>query len=329
MVPAVQARVAVVGAGLAGLACARTLRDHGVDVALFDRGRTPGGRLATRRAGEHAFDHGAQYFTARDDRFARLVRSWARDGVAAPWPGRFVARDPAGALVPLSPEARWVGTPSMSALACHLARGLTVHSGVVVSALERADGGWRLRCDDAEEVGPFDVVLVAAQAPRAAALLAPVAGLAARAAAATLAPCLAVMVAYGAVVDTDFDGATIAASPLGWVARDSSKPGRPPGERWVLHATPAWSATHLEAAPDAVAATLQDAFATVVGRVLPPVRHVATQRWSHALVTRPVGEDCLWDAGAGVGACGDWCLGGRVEAAFLSGVALAGRVLGG
>jgi hypothetical protein len=136
------------------------------------------------------------------------------------------------------------------------------------------------------------------------------------------------MVAYAAAVDVGFDGATIAGSPLGWVARDSSKPGRPAGERWVLHATPAWSEAHLADAPPEVTAVLHDAFAAVVGLALPPALHVEIQRWSHALVTTPVGEDCLWDAAAGVGACGDWCLGGRVEAAFLSGVALAGRVLG-
>ena len=291
---ALPADVAVVGAGLAGLACARTLHDHGLAVTLFDRGRAPGGRLATRRRDGHVFDHGAQYFTARDERFARVVGSWAHDGVVAPWAGRLCARGPDGALAPMTDEARWVGTPGMSAIARHLARDLAVRSETVVSGLERLATTWRLRLDGGGDAGAFDVVLVAAQGPRAAALLAPVPALAARAAAARLAPCLAALVAYADPVGAGFDGATVTGSPLGWVACDSSKPGRPPGNRWVLHATPAWSAAHLADPPDAVATALRHAFQAVVGRPLPPVMHCETQRWSHALVTTPVGDDCLW-----------------------------------
>jgi predicted NAD/FAD-dependent oxidoreductase len=59
---------AIIGAGMAGLACADALKEAGHNVALFDKGRGPGGRMSTRRMetplGEVAFDHGAQYFTA-------------------------------------------------------------------------------------------------------------------------------------------------------------------------------------------------------------------------------------------------------------------------
>lgn len=320
-------RVAVVGAGLAGLACARTLHDCGLAVTLFDRGRAPGGRLATRRRDGQVFDHGAQYFTTRDERFARVTGGWASDGVVARWAGRLVARDARGVLTPLSDEPRWVGVPGMAAIATHLARDLDVQSATVVTRLHRGARRWRLHLDGGADAGEFEVVLVAAQGPRAAELLAPVPSLAARAASARLAPCLAVMAAHAESVDAAFDGATIAGSPLAWVARDSSKPRRPPGDRWVLHATPAWSAAHLADPPEAVATVLRQAFRDVVGRPLPALVHCETRRWSHALVTVPVGDDCLWDATAGAGACGDWCLGGRVEAAYLSGVALAARVL--
>ena len=64
---------AVIGAGLAGIACARRLRAAGLDVGVFDQGRRPGGRLATRDGEQAAFDHGAQYFTVRDAGFAELV----------------------------------------------------------------------------------------------------------------------------------------------------------------------------------------------------------------------------------------------------------------
>ena len=77
-------RVVIVGAGLAGLTAAGALvADH--DVVLLDKGRSPGGRLATRRIGGAVFDHGAQFFTVRSDEFGRRVDRWRRDGVVAEW----------------------------------------------------------------------------------------------------------------------------------------------------------------------------------------------------------------------------------------------------
>jgi predicted NAD/FAD-dependent oxidoreductase len=70
-------RVVIVGAGLAGLSAARLLRDAGHDVVVLDKGRSPGGRCATRRIGNATLDHGAQFFTVRSDEFARCVDEWS------------------------------------------------------------------------------------------------------------------------------------------------------------------------------------------------------------------------------------------------------------
>ena len=89
-------RVAVIGAGLAGLICAERLIRQGWPVTVFDKGRGPGGRMATRRADDLRFDHGAQYFTARDQRFRDRVDAWVHDGVVALWNGRIVRLARAG-----------------------------------------------------------------------------------------------------------------------------------------------------------------------------------------------------------------------------------------
>ena len=138
-------RCAVVGAGLAGLSCARTLVDHDVDVTVFDKGRGVGGRLATRRIGAHTFDLGAQYFTVRDERFQRWVRAWVEDGACAPWRGRIVAVGGTGdAPRPVEAFERLVGTPDMSEIARRLAVGLSVHRGCRVDRIARVDGALRL-----------------------------------------------------------------------------------------------------------------------------------------------------------------------------------------
>ncbi len=120
--------VAVLGAGLSGLACARALADHGHLVRVFDKARGVGGRMATRRAEHRRFDHGAQYFTVRDERFGRFVSSWRGCGVVAPWKGEIVALE-GGERLSKGRTERFVGVPGMNAICKHLADRFGSHSG--------------------------------------------------------------------------------------------------------------------------------------------------------------------------------------------------------
>ncbi|MCS6932002.1 MAG: FAD-dependent oxidoreductase [Acetobacteraceae bacterium] len=170
-------RIAVLGAGLAGIACARRLVAAGLDVVLFDKGRAAGGRVATRRAEGLSFDHGAQYLRAEGTDFAEALRQAG----AAEWPA-------AGGLV---------GVPTMSAVPRGLAAGLELRAARHVLALRRQADGWRVLHGEAGLVrvggpqaasepldeGPFDAVLCTLPAPQAAPLLSPVAPALAEAAA--------------------------------------------------------------------------------------------------------------------------------------------------
>lgn len=320
-------RVGVVGAGVAGLACARTLADHGFDVTVFDKGRGPGGRTATRRVDPGlAFDHGAQYFTARHPDFARAVRTWLGRGVVAAWGGRVVKLE-GGVAADTTPQPRYVGVPGMSAVAAHLAATLAVRRATRVARVARTPAGWQVVDEAGGGSGPFDFLVAALPAPQAAEVLAPH-PFAAEAAGTPMAPCWAALVAFADRLDVPWDGAFVHGSPLSWVARNSSKPGRPGGaDCWVLHAGAGWSASHLEESPDAVAPQLLDAFAAATGRALPPAVYRAAHRWRYSLGADPADRTTLFDAAAGLAVCGDWLAGGRVEGAFLSGVAAAGRIV--
>ena len=321
--------VAVIGAGLSGLTCARTLADHGHRVRVVEKGRGPGGRMSTRRAEHRAFDHGAQYFTVRDRRFERWVEAWRQDGLVAPWDGKIVVLDDEGRRPSGSRTERFVGVPGMSAVCRHLATDLDVTLETRVERIERRSGRWRLASDQEVELGRFDAVVVSAPAAQTAELLAdPAPGLASLAARAEMAPCWAAMVSLAAPLEAGFDAAFVHGSPLGWVARNGSKPGRSAEEAWVLHASPDWSQRHLELDEKSAAARLLGAFGTAIGRTVSEPVSLGAHRWRFALPTTPLAEPCLFDTQTRIGACGDWCGGPRVEGAFLSGRAMAGRLLG-
>jgi renalase len=141
-------------------------------------------------------------------------------------------------------------------------------------------------------------------------------------------PCWAVLVAFADRLDVPWDGAFVHDSPLSWVARNSSKPGRPRGpDCWVLHASPEWSAVHLEESPEAVGPQLLMAFESAVGCVLPKAAHQTAHRWRYCAGADPAGRGVLFDAESGLAVCGDWLSDGRVEGAFLSGTSAARCVL--
>ena len=319
-------RVAVVGAGVAGLSAARTLAARGFAVQVFDRGRRPGGRCSTRRTSLGSFDHGAQYFTARDARFIAEIARLRRAGHVAPWPGRVVALE-AGAVTGIAPCVRHVAVPTMDAFVEQLAAGQAIHQQTKVAAAHPDERGWLLVAASGAELGRFDG-LVLALPPEQALPLVP-RRLALREMLRTLAsaPCWALLLAFDARLPLAYDGAFVTDAALRWIARDSAKPARGAGERWVAHANPAWSAARLHFDADTVAAQLVDAFWRTTA--LAPRRPVyrAAHRWALA---RPDAESpgTPCEPQLALAACGDWCHGGRIEGAWLSGLEAGEAVAG-
>lgn len=109
---------------------------------------------------------------------------------------------------------------------------------------------------------------------------------------------------------------------IAWLARESSKPGRGGIERWTVQASAAWSTEHLEDDAERAKAKLLKAFAEITNIRAEPA-YAQVHRWRYAKTDKALGTSHLWDAATGIGVCGDWCLGHRVEDAFVSGLELA------
>lgn len=323
----VPVRIAVIGAGMAGTSCSNNLVACGYDVLLFDKGRGAGGRMATRRYENASFDHGAQYFTARSAMFRMHVRQWRLDGIVAPWRPRIWRFGPT-----LSPHVTrdptwYVGVPSMSAILRHDQRGLNIKFETKIEHLQRVDGQWRLTDRDGHVYDGFTHIVLAIPAPQARRLLdGEHSEICALLSGVTFDPCWAGLLTFADPIEAPFEAATIDHGIIAWMARNTSKPNREGVESWVVHACTEWSVDHLEEDPTQVAGEIAEAFANMVDVRHQPINCTA-HRWRYARANRPLGQPYLFDSALGVGACGDWCIAGRLEAAYLSGIALAEGII--
>lgn len=298
-------RVAVIGAGLAGLAGAEALQAAGHQVVVLEKSRGAGGRTATRRAGALRFDHGAPY-----------LHAGAAPLSGEPALGCCTLRTPGGGTVDAS-----VGAPTANAVAKALAERADVRASVHVGGIEADGEGWRLIDLDAAPIGTFDAVLVTAPAPQARVLLADASPqLAARCAEVMFAACWSVMAQWDEPLGLD---ATLVqdAHGLAVAIAEHAKPGRDSGERWVLQADPELSEAHLEEPAEVVARLVLERFGEAARQTLPEPDHLAAHRWRYARPLAPLAERTLTDRTLAI--AGDWCGGSTAGDALRSGRAAA------
>jgi len=308
-------RIGIIGAGIAGLACAEVLQSKSYSVELFDKGRGPGGRLASRTMstsnGEVCFDYGTQYFTAKDPAFLNKLNEWISEGLVAPWPAAGVDA--------------YVGTPAMSAPVSIMAAKQVVHWGTRVTDVVRRGRIWQLTFQDGRS-SYVDLLICATAAEQASPLIKSAAPrFLARLHSAPSAPCLTVAIAFTEPVTVAQD--VLWGHDVIWRAvRNNSKPGRRGPECWVVQAGSEWSAVHANADGEWISSALQRALSSLTGVPMPPVSGTKYHRWLYAH-SGEEGSRTIFDPDLRLGLCGDWLIGPSVESAWISGTALANFIV--
>ncbi|SEI49900.1 hypothetical protein SAMN05421831_10328 [Allopseudospirillum japonicum] len=337
--------LAVIGAGIAGLTCARRLQDAGVPVVLFEKSRGPGGRLSSRRTALGTFDLGAQFFRAQHADFAHQVDTWYAQGILAPWPQQmwtYPANSPAhfaslGTEVETAEEtwpSAWVAQPRMTALSRHLAQDLQIQTQVRIESLACRDHLWYLTDEQARQYGPFQQVVLATPAPQAVPLLQAHDSQLAQTVAQVQMQAVWAAYVYLPQGETQEIACAVNSGPLRWISCQSTKPERATEQAqaqasaWVLLSDPQWSAHHLQTSAQDVAAVLLEAARTCLPNTSLQAEPelLEAHRWLYAQAENPLNRGFLRSA-TGISLCGDWCLGTQVEDAWQSGYQLAGHLL--
>ncbi len=342
--------VIVVGAGLAGLVCARRLQQAGHQVCLLEKSRGLGGRLATRRINGVPLDHGTRYLANHGDRLQQLFDQWCDEKILAPWQPQTFVMSAEGELQTGATHQPYLVAPNgMNALGKHLAQGLTIHRQQRLLSLALTEQKtWQLTAELATDQSPVEhqarAVVLALPAPQILPILAPLKAIAAiqqlRQALATVtyAPIITVMAQYTNLEPQATDALPCAPTtpwmveghpetPLFWVGLDSSKRSTTESSdiNVVIHSSAAFARNWFDL-PDLqpIGQALLAQASEFIAPWLNAPKAYQVHRWRYGLIETSCAEPLLTtNHPLPLAACGDWCGQANLDTALDSGWAAA------
>lgn len=318
-------KIAIIGAGLSGLSAAHLLKNH-ADITLFEKARGVSGRMSTRRAEPYFFDHGAQYFTARTRPFQDFIQPLLDQGIVERWNARYVKFKSNQIMERRNwrdEEPRYVGVPGMNHVAKFLAQGHNIHINTRIASLNH-QGTWQLTDEQGQQYSGFDWVICTAPSPQATELLPESFKYHADIKAIEMRACFSLMLGFEQRFPTEFEAAHVTDSDLSWIAVNSHKPQRADLFTLMVHSSEEYAEEHIDDERDHVMQHLINETSHIVGQDVSQANYTTLHGWRYANNANKKQQSPLFiDQDLKLAACGDWCLGGRVEGAFTSAYDLA------
>ena len=323
-------RIAVIGAGMAGLSLASALRDH-AEIMLFEKSRGYGGRMATRYSDGYQFDHGAQFFIARTREFKSFVQTLLDEHIIAPWEAHFVE------LTQNKITYEWIWTnevphyvavPGMNALGKYMAKPLNVTLQTRVKRIEKNGQAWRLFDEDSHSLGKYDWVISSAPAKQGTELLPTEFRYHNELRSKRMIGCYSLMLGFSQPLAIDWDAALVKDMDISWICNNSNKPGRPDNYALLAHATNKWAEANMDMPDRDVQRYLIEQLEQITECSMAAAEHRSIHRWRYANIRKQDGAQSYVDMDNRLAAIGDWCIKGRIESAFQSGHHAAQQIRG-
>ncbi len=313
-------KIAIIGAGLAGLTAAHLLKEC-AEVQLFEKARGVSGRMSTRYADPYSFDHGAQYFTTRTKPFQDFIQPLRDQGIIEPWQARYVKFKGAQIIDRKNwcdDEPRYVGVPGMNQVAKFLATKLDIHINTRIVAMNQHDT-WQLTDENNQLYSGFDWVICTTPSPQVRALLPDVFQYHLDIEAIEMRACFSLMLGFEQPLPLEFDAAHVTDSDLSWIAVNSHKPQRSDPFTLMIHSSEAYAEAHIDDDRGQVMQHLMAETHRIIGYDVRTAAYKTIHGWRYANnASRDQKSAVFLDKQHKLAACGDWCLGGRVEGAFTS-----------
>lgn len=284
---------------------------------MIDKGRSVGGRLATRRIGTARLDHGAQFFTVRDELFERTVSEWRRDGIVREWCRGFHENDG---------HPRYVGVNGMNAIAKHVALGLEVRCDTLAFGVQRHTDRWTIIVDDSSTID-CDALVMTCPIPQTFSLLF-TAGIEIpeQLRGTDYDRTIGLLAVLDRASALNHPGGVQNPDDIFSFVGDNHAKGVSDVPAITLHANPAWSLRHYDEPHEVLQRLLSEAAEPYIGDA-----HVTTsqvKKWRFATPQRQWPDRCWMHESGSLVLAGDAFAGPKIEGAALSGLAAADALLG-
>lgn len=315
-------QILIIGAGISGLSAARELEKAGHEVTIVDKGRGIGGRMATRRFDGGTFDHGAQFFTARNPEFQALVADWVQNGVAREWFRGYPTPDDSKTR---DGHPRFCGANGMTSIGKHLAAGLNVHLEQEIERLEFENGVWSAVSTSGARFSGEELLLTA-PVPQSLVLL-QTAGIElpqnAQAMLENLRyePCIGVLANLDAPSLIPAPGALYVEGEIVWWLGDNFQKGISNREGSItIHSTGDFARAHYNDEDESLIEVLTSAAAEYLGA---GIEGAQVRRWRFSKPENPQDIGHLRVNDLNISFAGDIFQGAKIEGAVLSGLSSA------
>jgi predicted NAD/FAD-dependent oxidoreductase len=316
-------KIAIIGAGISGLSLATLLKNK-AEITVFDKARGVGGRMSTRRWGQHSFDHGAPFFSANSDHFKQFLQQYIDSGVVQKWqPSKVIFDRDKPERLCVDADNIYVASPAMNSLCKALSVDLDIELNREITATKFTQDKWRLLCNGELHDEAFDWLICTAPAAQAASLVAQNLTNTSLANNYQMTPCFTVMSAFDKMPPLEFELAEFCDSDVQRIVVNHVKPGRKQSPSIVIQSTASWAAHQIESPPvDVLNHLLQHAH-QLTGINFAKTEHNSLHRWLYAGASQQSLQNYLIEPTSNLGLCADWFANGTVDCAFNSAHALA------
>lgn len=321
--------IAIIGAGLSGLTVFRKLKNV-ANVTIFEKSTKVGGRISVRVSSNFEFDHGAQFFTVKDPDFLFFLKPLIELGIVKQWKARFAEIN--GNRIDFQSKwgsefPRYIGAPVMNSFLESLSHNAPIIFGKRIEKIKPCGDLWELYDDDDKSLGCYDWVISSAPAPQTKEILPRVFFFWDMLNEIKMSACFSLMLGFSKPVELGFDAAIVKNSDISWISVNSSKPDRTDSPSVLVHSSNEWADRNIDNKLEKACDHLLGSLSNMVELPNENLVFKDIKLWRYANVTKQNNNRAFLDVKNKLGACGDWCINGKVEAAFQSGERIVKELL--
>lgn len=321
--------IGVIGAGLAGLYLSNTLAKKSM-LTLFEKSRGVGGRIATRRAEPYEFNHGTQYFKIKNQSFKKFLSPLIKKKIIKPWHANYVEIKKNKIIKQIKwneETAHFIGYPKMNLIGKSFLNKLNIKLSCNVDSLKKRFDSWYIYDNSKICYGPFDWIIFCIPPEQVLNLLSKKFKYYHILRTVKMRSAFSLMLGFKEFKKPNFDAALVVNEDINWITITEKIKSNHTYFNLLINTSYDFAENNSEQCKEKISKYLVERSSDILGMKLSNFQHQALHFWRYAMSEKKNNYGSFVDNSLRVVVCGDWCMNGRVEGAFLSALNASKKIL--